>query len=536
MDEKSFVKLLEAVGKLNPIQFKELTKAYATKNRLSEKAVWESAVYGIAEQHLIKAGVNSCCPDCGSISVSCNGKSKAGIQVYLCKDCSNTFTRFSGTLLERSRYPWDVWVEVLRMTLLDDSIEKMRNRLISDFGCTGISTETLFYMRLKLIYAMAAMPSPKLSGVIQADETVLYESQKGSKKGLISFIKDEERKPRVGRRPSKYGTRGNEFATILTLVDSNGYCICKFVCLGMAHADHVTDLFEDYCYIPSYVCTDGNVIYSSYCNARGIPHYVKPSAYNTNINKVMLDKSSGKSPEEISRHNSAAIDKLYKNKEIDYIEHREDLSYFEFQKIKKTYKLNLARVNELHSDIKLTLDKKMTNVATKYLPAYIGFFTFRRNWRVLEGHYPTSTADAEKILEQLLLIKNIPTKDEFKAIVLDPPKATGRFMQILKDNTEIVRKHTANKYFKFDTEDVPSFNKREILLDAPRVRLNEVAKSHGIKGYTKMGDWTLVSNILKLPNVEAIVVDLITKYRYYEIAEEDIVYLKSLKFGEKKKD
>ncbi len=534
MDEKSFEKLLEVVKELTPAQFKELTKAYATKNRLPEKTVWGNAVYGVAEQHLIKAGVNNCCPECGSISISCNGKSKAGIQVYFCKDCRNTYTRFSGTLLERSRYPWDVWVEVLRMTLSDYSVEKMKSRLESDFGCEGISIETLFYMRLKLIYAMAAMPLPKLSGVIQADETVLYESQKGSKKGLVSYIKGEERKPRVGRCPSKYGTLGAEFSTILTLIDDRGYCVCRFVSLGRATVEHVTDLFEEACYIPAFVCTDGNTIYSAYCDAVDIPHYIKPSGYNTIIDKAMLKPDCGKSPEEISQYNTRTIERLYKNGEIDRIEHREDLSYSEFKKIKKSHKLNLARVNELHSDIKLTLERKMTNIATKYLPAYIGFFTYRRNWRVEYGHYPTSTTDAEKILEELLPLKVAPTKSELKAVTLNPPKPSGRFMQLLKEKTEIARQHTANRYFKYDSEDIPSFNIREILLDAPRVRLNELAKSHSIKGYTKMSQWVLASTLAKLPDAEGIVVDLITTYRHYEIAEEDILYLKSLKYGKKK--
>ncbi len=534
MDEKSFIKLLEAVGELTPIQFKELTKAYATKNRLSEKAVWESAVYGIAEQHLIKAGVNSCCPDCGSVSVSCNGKSKAGIQVYLCRDCGKTFTRFSGTLLERSRYPWDVWVEVLRMVLNDDSIEKMKIRLIKDFGCEGISNETLFHMRMKLIYSMAAVPPPKLSGVIQADETVLYESQKGSKTGLVSYIKGEERKPRYGRCPSKYGTLSPAFANILCLVDDKNYCACRFVSLGRVTAEQVTDLFEETCYMPIFVCSDGNTIYSAYCDAVDVPHYIKPSRYNDTIEKAMLKSDCGKSPEEISSYNTRAIERLYKNGDIDRIEHREDLSYAEFKKIKKSYKLNLARVNELHSDIKMSLERKMTNISTKYLPAYIGFFTYRRNWRFKHGHYPTNTADAETILEELLPLKVAPSKEELKGFTLDIPKPSGRFMQLLKEKTELARQYTANKYFKYDTEDIPSFNKREILLDAPRIRLLELAKAYKIKGYTKMSQWVLASTLAKLPEAEEIVIDLITTYRHYEIAEEDIKYLQSLKF--KKKD
>lgn len=534
MDDKSFEKLLELVGDLSLEQFKELARHYAEKNNLPEKTVWEDSAYYEAEKHLIKAGVNVCCPECGSISIEADKENKSGIQSYICKDCNYRFTRFTGTLLERTRYPWEVWVEVLRMVLEDYSIEKMKVRLAKDFNCEGITNETLFHMRMKLIYSMAAVPPPKLSGVIQADETVLYESQKGSKTGLVSYIKGEERKPRIGRCPSKYGTLGAEFSTILTLIDDKGYCVCQFVSLGRATVEHVTDLFEEVCYIPAFVCTDGNTIYSAYCDAVDIPHYIKPSGYNTIIDKAMLKPDCGKSPVEISEYNNRAIERLYKNGEIDRIEHREDLSYSEFKKIKKSHKLNLARVNELHSDIKLTLERKMTNTATKYLPAYIGFFTYRRNWRVQHGHYPTSTADAEKILEELLPLKIAPTKAELKAVTLNPPKPSGRFMQLLKEKTELARQHTANRYFKYDAEDIPSFNIREILLDAPRVRLNELAKSHSIKGYTKMSQWVLASTLAKLPDAEGIVVDLITTYRHYEIADEDILYLKSLKYGKKK--
>lgn len=534
MGDKGFEKLLESVGDLSLEQFKELTRHYAAKNKIPERTVWGNTVYTESEKHLIRAGVNDCCPECGSISIEADKENKSGIQSYLCKDCNYRFTRFTGTLLERTRYPWDVWVEVLRMVLNDDSIEKTKVRLTKDFGCEGITNETIFHMRMKLIYSMAAVPPPKLSGVIQADETVLYESQKGSKTGLVSYIKGEERKPRYGRCPSKYGILSPAFATILCFADAQNYCICRFVSLGRATAEHVADLFEETCYIPAFVCTDGNPIYSAYCDAADIPHYIKPSRYNDIIEKALLKSDCGKSPEEISSYNARAIETLYKNGEIDRIEHREDLTYTEFKKIKKSHKLNLARVNELHSDIKMSLERKMTNISTKYLPAYIGFFTYRRNWRFKHGNYPTNTADAEKILEELLPLKVAPTKAELKAVTLDIPKPSGRFMQLLKEKTELARQHTANKYLKFDSEDIANFNKREILLDAPRNRLNEIAKAHKIKGYTKMNEWTLVSKILKLPNTEEIIIDLVSTHKAYQISDEDVKYIQSLKYSTKK--
>lgn len=49
---------------------------------------------------------------------------------------------------------------------------------------------------------------------------------------------------KYGRKPSKLGTIGAEFATILTVIDSRGYYICKVVVLGCATPDSVIDLYE----------------------------------------------------------------------------------------------------------------------------------------------------------------------------------------------------------------------------------------------------------------------------------------------------
>ncbi len=39
--------------------------------------------------------------------------------------------------------------------------------------------------------------------------------------------------------------------------------------------------------------------------------------------------------------------------------------------------------------------------------------------------------------------------------------------------------------------------------------------------------------IMRLPNVDAIIMDIITRDRHYQIAKEDLDYLKSLKYCKK---
>ena len=534
VDDKQFQKLIEEINTLTPAQFKTLVQAYADQSGQDSGRVWSSTVYATSEQNLAALGINKTCPACGSAAMVQNGTNDAGIQRFRCQDCGKSFTRFTNTLLEKSHFPWEVWVTVLRMTLNDDSLADIKTVLEQDYGCARINIKTVFSMRMKLIHAMAAVEPPMLTGVIQMDESFVRESQKGRNLELVSYIKGMERYPRYGRKPSKYGTMGPEFATILTAVDSRGYCVCKVVSLGRASTDAAIDLYERYCHDAAYICSDANSIYDDVCDLLAIPHYVKPSNYNTVIETAgYLYADSGKQQEVRTAYNRTLLEKLYRNGQIDYISHREDLTYAEFDHIKKSYQLSLARVNELHSEIKLMIEKKMTNVATKYLQAYMGFFTYRRNWKMSHSHSPANQKDAETILCDLLTVQVNLTRPELEQMELTLPKPSGRAVQILKEKTAKAREVTKNKYFKFDAEDIPSFNTREILLDAPRSHLTEIAKRYKIKGHTKMTQWGLAAAIAKLPNIDEIIVDLVTRNRAYMIDEEDVKYLESLRYRAK---
>lgn len=537
MTEKDFAMLQAQMADLSPEQFKALVQTYAKANGGDARREWDKSIFAVSEQHLADLGINRACPACGSITVVHNGLTDAGIQRFRCQDCGKSFTRFTGTLLEKSRFPWEVWVEVLRMTLNGDSLETMVSLLTQDYAyaCEGINTKTLFTMRHKLVFAMASITPPKLMGVIQMDETVFRESQKGSRQ-LVSYLKGVDREPRYGYQPSKYGSLSPEFATVLTAIDSRGYCVCEVTSLGRASADNVIDLYEQHCIDAAYLCSDANSIYSQACDLLTLPHYIRPSEYSTIIKRggfVSGDDATDWDPEQRWAHNERVLERLYREGQIDRIEHREDLNYSEFSAIKRTYSLSLARVNELHSDLKLLVERRMTNVSTKYLPEYVRFFAYRRNWRVAHGRYPTSRKDAEGILAELLTTQVNLTRPALEQVELDLPKASGRAVQILREKTEQAREVTKNKYFKFNSEEVASFNVRAILLDAPRSHLTEIARAHKIRGHSKMNTWVLATTIAKLDDIDEIIVGLVTKNRSYEIDEEDIKYLKGLRFTQR---
>ena len=72
---------------------------------------------------------------------------------------------------------------------------------------------------------------------------------------------------------------GSEVATVITAVDSRGYCVCKVASLGKVSPELFFDLFDEHFDNISYLCSDANSIYEDYCKLRNTPHYVRPSNY-----------------------------------------------------------------------------------------------------------------------------------------------------------------------------------------------------------------------------------------------------------------
>ena len=244
-----------------------------------------------------------------------------------------------------------------------------------------------------------------------------------------------------------------------------------------------------------------------------IPHYIKPSNHSDILLKNGYDDC--KTVEDREK----LMLKLYNNDLIDKITYKGRLNYIEFKNLKTNNKLSLARVNELHKDLKKFIYTDKTNVSTKYLEDYIGFFTYLKNWKVRFNHYPNSKKDIEQIFEEILTAKVNYTVNDIKTKELDLPKPSGKYMNILVKETKKVREITKNKYFKFNEEDgVVTFNKREYLLDIPRYKLYTLCKEYSIKRFRKrfrkLAIWSIVTLLLKQSDIDIKIYQLLEKDRY----------------------
>lgn len=482
------------------------------------------------QNRLFNNGINTNCPYCKSNNIVGFGKN-GNIKRFKCKDCNKTFTLFTNTILEKTGYHWDIWIAVLHMVLNDRPTEYIQEVLIKDYGLKDINYKTVFLWKHKLINAMANMPMPKLSGIIQIDETFFRESQKGSRE-LESTIKGETRYPRYGRRASKYGVMGNEFANVVCMVDLNGYAVAKVIGLGKLTKEVFTSEFDNYIDNPSFICSDGNSVYKDYCSLKGIPLYIKPSNYVKTIQSNGYETPDWSNPTKAKateEKNFKILTKLYNEEAIDYIYNRTDLDYKAFYEMKNANSLSLARVNQFHAELKKRFEYLTKGVSTKYLQDYVGYYTFIRNWRVSNGRYPSTLKDAENIFIDILKGHTTYTAKDLKEAKLDLPKVSDKYMQLLKENTKKARMVTSNSYFKFDEEDnIISFDKRKFLEDLPQYKLKELCSKYRIP--QKWARYSKISELLKRPTIGDDILLLISEYKHYDISEEDKEVIKSQKY------
>lgn len=372
----SFEEVLGFLEDLPYSKFRELVSHYSSHHDKNLEQEIHHIVILDLESRLEKLNLHKQCPKCQSTKVVRNGKRANEIQEYKCKDCSTKYTLFTGTLIEKTHYDWESWVKVLEMTLNNYSLHKMIDILEEEYGYKGINYKTVWHWRMKLIHALARLPMPMLTGVIQLGEIRIRDSNKGNKKMMIeeySPIKEDE---------------VQDFIHIISAIDHRGFCVCKV----MPSEDLTKGVFEEeyspHFSIPAYICSYPVEVYAAYCKAYNIPHFIKPFDDNYDSENHTLIKRT---------------EETYKR---ECIRNKGNLTYEEVEQLKALYHLGLEEIEEVNIQLEAFINQKMTNVNTRYLQDYVGLYVFQKNWEVIHGHLPTSKEDAEKIFIELLKDKS----------------------------------------------------------------------------------------------------------------------------------
>ncbi len=177
------------------------------------------------------------CPHCNSNALSRWGSTRQGKQRYRCNKCHATFSTLTGTNLFRMRKP-DKWLKYIKCMLLSKSLRYAAKQL-------DINLKTAFRWRHKLLKSPCAHQPTELVGIVEADETFVPESFKGSKK--------------MTREPRKRG--GPLTIPILLALDRNG-SVSHHV-LEHDTKEEISLVLKPLLSPDSVLCTDGNLSYKS---------------------------------------------------------------------------------------------------------------------------------------------------------------------------------------------------------------------------------------------------------------------------------
>ncbi|AVR97135.1 IS1595 family transposase [Pseudoduganella armeniaca] len=112
------------------------------------------------------------CPRCACPRCHRSGAAN-GLQRYRCTACGRTFNALTGTPLARLRLR-DKWLAYLGCLLESTTVRAAAGRV-------AVAPSTSFRWRHRFIAGVRRERRPKLSHIVEADETYLLESQKGSR-------------------------------------------------------------------------------------------------------------------------------------------------------------------------------------------------------------------------------------------------------------------------------------------------------------------------------------------------------------------
>ena len=163
------------------------------------------------------------CPYCNGLHIVKNGKNRDKQRFY-CKDCHKNFISTSNTIISKSRFSTDIWINYVDCLLSGASLRDTAS-------ICGIDYKTAFYWRHKIIGSLKEILDDKLvlQGVVEADETFFPVSYKGnhSKSDFIMPRPPHKR----GEKAKKKGI-SREKVCVSCMIDQNNNIQSEITGLG----------------------------------------------------------------------------------------------------------------------------------------------------------------------------------------------------------------------------------------------------------------------------------------------------------------
>ena len=189
-------------------------------------------------------------PRCGDVDAVFIRKGiQRGKQRFQCKSCGHKFTYDTKQLTSNSQQSVESWIVVLEDTLALVSLDATAEKI-------SVCHSTAFHMRHKLLaYMEAAMTTTaQLEALIEADETYVLESQKGTRV--------THRKPRKhGEGASKRGL-SDEQLCVCVATDRDNHVIARCVNRAKPSSEDLANALAEHITGKSLLLCDGATSYN----------------------------------------------------------------------------------------------------------------------------------------------------------------------------------------------------------------------------------------------------------------------------------
>ena len=259
------MKIEELIKEMDPVSIIEF-KNYLLEN-LSKLCCEKNSNSKIISSH---RNEDLFCKECGCKYYK-NGKTKNGIQKYICSGCKKTISETSNTIICHSKLSFDIWSNIIDNLLNGFSIRRIAEE-------NNISNLTSFRIRHKILFALNTfIKNIKLSGEIQSDEKYFSINLKGTKtKNMPRFSKKRT------STTAPYRGISHHKICVVSSIDENDDLLLEITGLGRCTTDMLEKSLGKKIENGKSINADSASAYQDFCLNHNLKLQAVPSGFHSN--------------------------------------------------------------------------------------------------------------------------------------------------------------------------------------------------------------------------------------------------------------